>query len=404
MIPFSPPRIDDETIAEVSAALKSGWITTGPRTKQFEKDITAYVGCKTTVCVNSWTNGMQVLLDWWGVGEGDEVILPAYTYCASGNVILHSGAKLVMVDIDANDFNISVDRIREAITPRTKAIVPVDIGGYPCDYEQILEIAKSASEQFEPANDLQKKLGRPAVIADSAHSFGAFYDGDRIGSIADITVFSFHAVKNLSTAEGGAICFNLSEKFDHEAIYKEFCVKILHGQSKDALAKTKKGAWKYDVEEPGFKCNMTDIQAAIGLVELKRYQSNLDRRKLIFEQYDEVFSTKEWALTPTFKNDRKESSYHLYQLRLNDFSESMRDELVIAIAEKGVAVNVHFQPLPLLTAYRKRGFNIEDYPVAYDHYKNELSLPVYFDLDDQKVQTVINAVCESVDEILKVHR
>lgn len=403
MIPFSPPRIDDDTIAEVTAALKSGWITTGPRTKQFEKDITAYVGCKTTVCVNSWTNGMQVLLDWWGVGEGDEVILPAYTYCASGNVVLHSGAKLVMVDIDPKDFNISVGKIREAISTRTKAIVPVDIGGYPCDYEQILDLARSARDKFEPANDLQKKLGRPIVIADAAHSFGATYDGHRIGAVADITVFSFHAVKNLSTAEGGAISFNLPEGFDHDLIYKEFCVKILHGQSKDALAKTKKGAWKYDVEEPGFKCNMTDIQAAIGLVELKRYQSNLDRRQIIFKKYDEVFSTKEWAITPTYKNERKESSYHLYQLRLGGFTESMRDELVIAIAEKEVAVNVHFQPLPLLTAYKKRGFKVDNYPVAFDHYKNELSLPVYFDLDDDKVEIVINAVCESVEEIIKAH-
>lgn len=401
MIPFSPPRIDDETVVEVTAALKSGWITTGPRTKQFEKEITAYVGCETTVCVNSWTNGMQVLLHWWGIGEGDEVILPAYTYCASGNVILHSGAKLIMVDIDPDDFNISTQRIKEAITAKTKAIVPVDIGGFPCDYDEIMQIAESARKDFEPTNEFQKQLGRPIVIADAAHSFGASYKGVKVGAVADITVFSFHAVKNLSTAEGGAICFNLSSHFDQQKIYKDFCTMILHGQSKDALAKTKKGAWKYDVDEPGFKCNMTDIQAAIGLVELRRYKSNLDRRKVIFEKYEEVFSKKDWAITPKFNDSNKETSYHLYQLRLKDFSESMRDELVIAIANKEVAVNVHFQPLPLLTAYKKRGYDISDYPIAYDHYENEISLPVYYDLDDDKVVIVINAVCDSVAEVIQ---
>ena len=401
MIPFSPPRIDDETIAEVTAALKSGWITTGPRTKQFEKEITSYVGCETTVCVNSWTNGMQVLLHWWGVGEGDEIILPAYTYCASGNVILHSGAKLVMVDIDPEDFNISIQRIKEAMSPNTKVIMPVDIGGFPCDYDAISEIAELGRSNFTPKNDLQQKLGRPLVVADAAHSFGATYKNVKVGAVADITVFSFHAVKNLSTAEGGAICFKLPKEFDHDLIYKDFCTKILHGQSKDALAKTKKGAWKYDVEEPGFKCNMTDIQAAIGLVELRRYQSNLDRRKQIFEKYDATFSRKDWAIKPRFRSETKESSYHLYQLRLEGFTESMRDELVMAVANKEVAVNVHFQPLPLLTAYKKRGYEITDFPIAYDHYRNELSLPVYYDLDDEKVEAVINAVCESVQEALQ---
>tara|TARA_B100000508_G_scaffold141079_1_gene146063 strand:+ start:34120 stop:35322 length:1203 start_codon:yes stop_codon:yes gene_type:complete len=400
MIPFSPPRIDDETVAEVTAALQSGWITTGPRTKQFEKDITNYVGCKTTVCVNSWTNGMQVLLNWWGIGEGDEVILPAYTYCASGNVVLHSGAKLILVDIDEKDFNISVEKIRNAITPKTKAIIPVDIGGYPCDYKEIFQIAKDASKQFQPKNELQRKLGRPIVIADAAHSFGASYAGKRVGAVADITVFSFHAVKNLTTAEGGAISFNLPTEFDHDEIYKEFCVKILHGQSKDALAKTKKGAWKYDVEEPGFKCNMTDIQAAIGLVELKRYQSNLERRKEIYRLYESAFSKKDWAILPRFKNDQKETSYHLYQLRLKGFDEAQRDQLVMAIAERDVAVNVHFQPLPMLTAYKKRGYQIKDYPISFNHYVNELSLPVYYDLNDENVQTVIDAVCQSVEEMV----
>lgn len=400
MIPFSPPRIDEETIQEVTKALQSGWITTGPRTKQFEKEINAYVGSKSTVCVNSWTNGMQVLLNWWGIGEGDEVILPAYTYCASGNVVLHSGAKLVMVDINNDDFNISVEAIKNKLTPRTKAIIPVDIGGYPCDYDAIMELATSMRSEFVASNELQKQLGRPIVIADAAHSFGAEYKGKKIGSVADVTVFSFHAVKNLTTAEGGAISFNLPESFDHEAIYKAFCVKILHGQSKDALAKTKKGAWKYDVEEPGFKCNMTDIQAAIGLVELRRYASNLDRRKAIYDRYDEAFEAFDWAMIPKHSDRDKTTSYHLYQLRLKGFTEKMRDELILLIAEKEVAVNVHFQPLPMLTAYKKRGYELADFPESNDHYINELSLPVYYDLNDQLVDQVINAVVSSVDQLL----
>ncbi|MGM0478960.1 MAG: DegT/DnrJ/EryC1/StrS family aminotransferase [Bacteroidota bacterium] len=399
MIPFSPPRIDEATVHEVTEALMSGWITTGPRTKQFEKEITAYVGCQTTVCVNSWTNGMQVLLDWWGIGAGDEVILPAYTYCASGNVVLHSGAKLILVDIDPNDFNASVTAIKKALNPQTKAIIPVDVGGLPCDYDEILQLAEEARSTFQPNNDLQRKLGRPVVIADAAHSFGALYKNQRLGSVADITVFSFHAVKNLTTAEGGAISFQLPDEFDHEAIYKEFCVKILHGQSKDALAKTKKGAWKYDVVEPGFKCNMTDIQAAIGLVELRRYASNLKRRAEIFELYTSAFSQYEWAEIPVYKTTSKESSYHLYQLRIRNIEEATRDAIVESVAEKGVAVNVHFQPLPLLTAYKRRDFDIAEYPIALERYSNEISLPVYFDLTDDQVDTVIDAVVRSVNEL-----
>lgn len=399
MIPFSPPRIDEATVHEVTEALMSGWITTGPRTKQFEKEITAYVGCQTTVCVNSWTNGMQVLLDWWGIGAGDEVILPAYTYCASGNVVLHSGAKLILVDIDPNDFNASVTAIKKALNPQTKAIIPVDVGGLPCDYDEILQLAEEARSTFQPNNDLQRKLGRPVVIADAAHSFGALYKNQRLGSVADITVFSFHAVKNLTTAEGGAISFQLPDEFDHEAIYKEFCVKILHGQSKDALAKTKKGAWKYDVVEPGFKCNMTDIQAAIGLVELRRYASNLKRRAEIFELYTSAFSQYEWAELPVYKTTSKESSYHLYQLRIRNIEEATRDAIVESVAEKGVAVNVHFQPLPLLTAYKRRDFDIAEYPIALERYSKEISLPVYFDLTDDQVDTVIDAVVRSVNEL-----
>ena len=400
MIPFSPPRIDQRVIDEVTAALQSGWITTGPRTKLFEKKITEYCGCKTTVAVNSWTAGMEVLLRWWGIGPGDEVIIPVYTYCASANVVLHTGATPVMVDISEEDFNISIEKINAAITERTKVIMPVDISGYPCDYDAIYQIVEANRSRFQAANEKQKKLGRILVAADAAHSFGASYKGKVSGSIADVTCFSFHAVKNLTTAEGGAICFHLPEGFDHEEIYKEFCIKILHGQSKDALAKAQKGAWRYDVMEPGFKCNMTDLQAAIGLIELERYQENLDRRKSIFDAYDAAFQRTTWALTPLHQTADKQTCYHLYQLRIADVSEEQRDAIIQEIFEQDVSVNVHFQPLPLLTAYKNLGYKMADYPEAWKKYSTEISLPVYFDLTDKQVQQVISAVIHSVQKVL----
>ena len=402
MIPFSPPRIDAAVINEVTAALKSGWITTGPRTKTFEKEITEYCGCKTTVAVNSWTMGMQVLLHWWGIGEGDEVILPAYTYCASANVIVHAGATPVMVDINPEDFNISVEAVKKAITPKTKAIIAVDLAGFPCNYTELFSLINSEEFllQFSPNNELQQKLGRILLISDAAHSFGASSNGVKSGALADITSFSFHAVKNLTTAEGGAICFNLPQEFNSEEIYKEFCTKILHGQNKDALAKTQKGNWRYDVEEPGFKCNMTDIQAAIGLVELRRYQENLDRRKQIFESYDAAFSQYEWAILPVHTTEQKISSYHLYQLRIANVSEQQRDAIMQAIFDQDVSVNVHFLPLPTLTAYKKRGYKMEDYPETWNKYHNEISLPVYFDLHDKLVAQVIDAVIQGVKSVL----
>lgn len=400
MIPFSPPRIDQRVIEEVTAALQSGWITTGPRTKLFEKKISAYCGCKTTVAVNSWTAGMEVLLRWWGVGPGDEVIIPVYTYCASANVVLHTGAIPVMVDISGEDFNISVEKINAAITEKTKVIMPVDISGYPCDYDAIYALVEAKRTLFSPSNEKQKKLGRMLVAADAAHSFGATYKGKVSGAIADVTCFSFHAVKNLTTAEGGAICFNLPDGFDHEEIYKEFCIKILHGQSKDALAKAQKGAWRYDVLEPGFKCNMTDLQAAIGLIELERYQENLDRRKTIFDAYDDGFKQTSWAITPVHQTSDKKTCYHLYQLRIADTSEEQRDAIIQEIFEQDVSVNVHFQPLPLLTAYKNLGYKMEDYPEAWNKYSTEISLPVYFNLTDEQVQQVINAVKTAVLKIL----
>lgn len=403
MIPFSPPRIDQKVIDEVTSALKSGWITTGPKTKLFEKQITEYCGNKVSVAVNSWTMGMQVLLHWWGIGEGDEVILPAYTYCASANVIVHSGAKPVMVDINEVDFNISVDAIRKAITPKTKAIIAVDLAGFPCDYDAIMDLVneESIQKQFNPHGENQEKLNRILIISDAAHSFGAIYKGKRAGSMTDISTFSFHAVKNLTTAEGGALCFDLPPSFDHDIIYRDFCTMILHGQNKDALAKTQKGNWRYDVEEPGFKCNMTDLQAAIGLVELERYQENLDRRKDIFEQYDAAFKNESWALIPLHTTVDKITSYHLYQLRIDGITENQRDKIMQLIFDQDVSVNVHFLPLPTLTAYKKRGYKMEDYPETWNKYHNEISLPVYYDLSDANVQMVIDAVKNAVSELMK---
>ncbi|MCC6700191.1 MAG: DegT/DnrJ/EryC1/StrS aminotransferase family protein [Fluviicola sp.] len=402
MIPFSPPRIDQRVIDEVTAALTSGWITTGPRTKLFEKQLTAYCGNKCTVAVNSWTAGMEVLLRWWGIGPGDEVIIPAITYCASANVIVHTGATPVMVDLNPEDFNVSVEGIRKAITPRTKAIMPVDIAGFPCDYDAIFALVNEPAikAMFQPNSDYQQQLGRILIAADAAHSFGATYNGKRSGSIADVSCFSFHAVKNLTTAEGGTMSINLPDGFDHEEIYKELCIKILHGQSKDALAKAQKGNWRYDVVEPGYKCNMTDIQAAIGLVELDRFQENLDRRKAICLAYNAGFENDSWALLPKMKDEKRETCYHLYQLRIAGATEPQRDAIMQEIFDQDVSVNVHFQPLPILTAYKNRGYKMEDYQEAWNKYSNEITLPVYFDLTDDQVQTVINAVKVAVKKVL----
>lgn len=402
MIPFSPPRIDQRVIDEVTAALTSGWITTGPRTKLFEQQLTEYCGNKCTVAVSSWTAGMELLLRWWGIGEGDEVIVPAITYCASANVIVHTGAKPVMVDLNADDFNLSIAAIKKAITPRTKAIMPVDLAGFPCDYDAIYALVNDPEIKkiFQANSPNQEKLGRILIAADAAHSFGAIYKGKKSGSLADVTCFSFHAVKNLTTAEGGTMSINLPDQFDHEEIYKVLCMKMLHGQSKDALAKSQKGNWRYDVLEPGYKCNMTDIQAAIGLVELARFQENIDRRKTICLAYHEGLSSEKWALLPVLKDEKRETCYHLYQLRIAGASEPQRDAIMQAIFDQDVSVNVHFQPLPLLTAYKNLGYKMDDYPEAWNKYANEITLPVYFDLTDEQVQIVITAVKNAVKQVL----
>lgn len=403
-IPFSPPRMDQKIVDEVVDTLKSGWITTGPKTKEFERQLTAYCGNKATLAVNSNTIGLEVVLRWFGVQEGDEVIVPVYTYCATANVIVHCGAKPVMVDVNADDFDVSVENIRQAITPKTKVVMAVDLGGMPCDYDAIFDVvdSKEVRALFEPRTEVQEKLGRMLVLSDSAHSIGAEYKGRKAGSLADVSVFSFHAVKNLTTAEGGAIMLNLPEPFDNEEVYRYLCTFTLHGQNKDALAKTKKGAWRYDVLVSGFKGNMTDIQASIGLVELRRYEDDtLVYRKHIFDRYEQAFSKYAWAELPVYETKERKSSFHVYCLRVKGISEEQRDEIIQRIFDRDVAVNVHFQPLPLLTAFKEKGYKMEDYPVAYDNYSREISLPVWYGLNDELVDEVVKAVVESVDEVLK---
>ncbi len=401
MIPFSPPRIDDKICDEVVKALKSGWITTGPRTKEFEKKITAYCGNKNTLCLNSATAGLEIMLRWFGVKEGDEVILPAYTYTATANVIIHCGATPVFVDVNEHDFNINTSAIEKAITSKTKAIMPVDFAGWPCDFEEINAISVRNKDKFKPNNDIQKQLGRVLVLADAAHSFGASYNGKKTGSLCDVSIFSFHAVKNLVTAEGGAVCLNLPEPFDNEAIYKYLCIKTLHGQNKDALAKTQKGNWRYDIIEAGYKCNMTDICAAIGLIEIERYDNDtLVRRREIFDKYAAAFIKDQRFTLPIYSKANKTSCYHLYPLRIKGISEQQRDAIIKEIFDRDVSVNVHFIPVPCMSFYKNLGYDIKNYPVAYKNYSAEISLPVYYDLNNELTETVIKAVLESVNKVL----
>ena len=407
IIPFSPPHIDDAIIAEVVAALRSGWITTGPRTRRFEQMIADYVGIDDVVCVNSASAGLELALRWFGIGEGDEVIVPAYTYTATAEVVLHCGAKPVLVDVN-DDFLIDPEKVRKVITPRTKVIIPVDIVGLPCDYKELFEIVNDTDirELFRPSNDLQQSLGRILIMADAAHSLGASYLGKKIGAIADITVFSFHAVKNLTTAEGGSICLNLPDSFykkqgiTSQDIKQDLKVKSLHGQSKDAFTKTKAGGWRYDVVDAGYKCNMTDVAAAMGIVELARYDEMiLPRRKQIFDAYNQAFENDQRFLVPTYETAEKTSSYHVYTLRINHISETERDSIIQKLADQGIATNVHFIPLPMLTVYKSLNYKMEDYPNAYRQYACEISLPVYYDLTDEQVQVIIRAMKEAVSEI-----
>lgn len=402
MIKFSPPRMDKKIADAVVEALYSGWITTGPRTKQFERMLTEYGGHLVTLCVSSGSAGLELMLRWFGVGPGDEVIVPAYTYCATANVVVHCGAKVIFVD-SGEDFNIAVRAIEQAITSNTKVIIPVDVAGYPCDYDEINALVRRADirVQFRPSSREQEMLGRILVLSDAAHSIGARYHGKRSGSLTDITVYSFHAVKNLTTAEGGAVCLNLPEPFDHEAVYKQLNITSLHGQTKDALAKVQIGSWRYDIVEPGFKYNMTDIQAAMGMAELERYDEDmLPRRKAIFDRYAGSFQGYSWAQLPVYETPDRHSSYHVFLLRIRGVTEEQRDRIIAGIFRREVAVNVHFVPLPMMTYYRDAGYRMADYPVAYDDYSREITLPVYFDLTDDMVDTVVQKVAEAVEEII----
>lgn len=401
MIPFSPPRIDDKICNEVVAALKSGWITTGPRTKNFEKKITEYCGNKATLCLNSATAGLEIMLRWYGVCEGDEVILPAYTYSATANVIIHCGARPVFVDVNAHDFNINVKEVEKAITNETKVIMPVDFGGMPCDYDALNKLVIEQKNKFVAGNEIQEKLGRILILSDSAHSFGASINNKKAGSLCDVSVFSFHAVKNLSTAEGGAIALNFEEPlFDNQAIYNHLCVKTLHGQNKDALAKTQKGNWKYDIVEAGYKCNMTDIAASIGLVELERYDNDSQiKRKHIVDLYQTLLKADPRLELPLFEVGDKKSSYHLYPLRIKNISEQQRDSIMQEIFDRDVSVNVHFIPVPGMSFYKKMGYNLMDYKTTYDNFSREISLPVFYDLTDEQIKTVVDAVIAAVNKV-----
>lgn len=401
MIPFSPPRIDQKIIDEVTDTLRSGWITTGPKTKRFEKELAAYSGAPFALCLNSATAGLEVMLRWFGVKEGDEVILPAYTYSATANVVIHCGAKPVFVDVSPVDFNITVDAIEKAITPRTKVVMPVDFGGWPCDYDAINALVKKAAGQFRAETEVQKQLGRVLVLSDAAHSIGAIYKGRKTGALTDVSVFSFHAVKNLTTAEGGAVMLNLPAPFDNEAIYKYLCIKTLHGQNKDALAKMQKGNWRYDIIEAGYKCNMTDIMAAIGLVELARYDNDtLAKRRKLVDQYSWVLSAYDWAELPVMHDGDTHSSYHVFPLRIKGITEQQRDIIVQKIFDRDVSVNVHFIPVPMMSFYKSLGYDIKNYPVAFANYSREISLPVFYDMTEAQMNTVLEAVVTSVLEVV----
>lgn len=397
-IPFSPPDISDEEINEVVDTLKSGWITTGPKTKLFEKKIAEYCNTKKAVALNSATAAMEMTLRLLGIGPGDEVITCAYTYTASASVITHVGAKVVLVDSGKNSFHINYDAIAGAITENTKAIIPVDIGGVMCDYDKIFDAIESKRYFFNPSNDLQKAFGRVVILADAAHSIGATHKGKMSGEVADFTSFSFHAVKNLTTAEGGMVTWRDVEGCDNEEIYKQYMLLSLHGQSKDALAKTKFGAWEYDIVAPNYKCNMTDIMASIGLAQFKRYPGILDRRKYIIEKYDELL--RRLDVTPMHQYDHDyTSSGHLYLLRLNGKDEVFRNAAITKMAEKGVSINVHYKPLPMHSAYKNLGFKMEDYPNAFDMYKNEITLPLHTLLSDEDIEYVVETLKAVINEL-----
>ena len=399
-ISFSPPDISDLEISEVVDALKSGWITTGPRTKLLEKNIAEWIGTEKCVCLNSQTACAEMALRLLEIGAGDEVITCAYTYTASASVIAHVGAKIVLIDTQENSLEMDYDELEKTINENTKAIIPVDIAGIPCDYDRIYEIVERKKHLYKPSNDIQKAIGRIAVMADTAHAFGAKWRGRMVGSVADFSSFSFHAVKNFTTAEGGALTWRTIPGISNEDIYKKLQLLSLHGQSKDALAKTKLGAWEYDIVGTFYKCNMTDVAAAIGLKQFERYPDMLRRRREIIEKFDEAFRPL-GVETLDHYTDAWESSGHLYLTRIPCITLEERNDIIIKMAERGIACNVHYKPLPMHTAYKKLGFDIADYPNAYEHFANEISLPLHTCLTDEEVEYIIDRYREVLGEYIR---
>ena len=398
-IPFSPPDMTEAEVNEVREAILSGWITTGPKTKEFERLIALCCQTKRAVALNSATAAMELTLRVLGVGPGDEVIVPAYTYTATASVVHHVGAKIVMVDVATGSFEIDYERIADAITERTKVVMPVDLGGVMCDYDRIFEAVESKRDLFRPANDIQNAFGRVVVLADAAHAFGARWHDKMCGEVADFTSFSFHAVKNLTTAEGGAITWRPIEGIDDEWLYKQYQLLSLHGQNKDALAKTQLGAWEYDIVAPDYKCNMTDISAAIGLVQIRRYAELLHRRREIIERYNEALKDCNVQVLNHYGEDHQ-SSGHLYLVRLLGKDSSYRNEVIRKMAERGIACNVHYKPLPMMTAYKNLGFDIKDYPNAYHQFENEVTLPLHTRLTDEDVAYVIGNFVDCIREAI----
>ena len=398
-IPFSPPDISEEEINEVIDTLKSGWITTGPKTKELERRLSEFTNTPKTVCLNSATAALELTLRVLGIGEGDEVIVPAMTYTASCSVIYHVGAKAVIVDIAEDSHEMDYAALANAITENTKAVIPVDLAGIPCDYDKIFEVVESKKHLFKANSEYQEKLGRVAVVADGAHALGSTYKGKKIGSVADFTTFSFHAVKNFTTAEGGSVTWKQNENFDNEELYREYQIYSLHGQTKDALAKTKAGSWEYDIVIPGYKCNLTDIAASIGLVQLDRYPKLLERREDIISQYNKGFEGTRITALSHSSEDYK-SCGHLYITHVEGATFEQRGEIIVKMAERGISCNVHYKPLPLLIAYKNLGFNIENYPNAYNYYVKEITLPLHTRLSDEDIAVIISNFKEIVEEVV----
>lgn len=398
-IPFSPPDISELEIREVADALRSGWITTGPRTKELEKQVAAYCGTEMAVCLNSQTACAEMALRVMGIGPGDEVITSAYTYTASASVIDHVGAKIVLVDTQENSFEMDYDRLAAAVTPNTKAIIPVDLGGVPCDYDRLYQIVEDKKHLFRGSTPIQQALGRVAILADTAHAFGARRKGQPVGSIADFSSFSFHAVKNFTTAEGGALTWRAIPGVSSEQIYRQVQLLSLHGQSKDALEKTQLGAWEYDVVGTWYKCNMTDIAAAMGLAQMKRYAGMLARRQEIIGRYDAALKPLGVEVLPHYTAE-KQSTGHLYITRVPGITPEQRNEIIIKMAERGVSCNVHYKPLPMHTAYKNLGFDIADYPNAYARFANEITLPLHTCLTDEQVAYVIETYVDILKEYM----